>query len=72
MKFDIQPWFGMGAAMMIFFWGIGLVVLVLLIRWALGEKTPNTNSAKEILDKRFAKGEIDEEEYRKRRSMIDE
>ena len=68
----IQSSFEMGAVMMIFFWGIGLLVLVLLIRWALGAKTPNANSAKEILDKRFAKGEIDEEEYRKRRSLLDE
>lgn len=68
----IQSSFEMGVVMMIFFWGIGLVVLVLLIRWALGTKTPNANSAKEILDKRFAKGEIDEEEYRKRRSLMDE
>lgn len=30
-----------------------------------------TNS-KRILDERFARGEIDEEEYRKRRSVLDE
>lgn len=68
----IQPWFEMGAVMMIFFWAIGLVVLVLLIRWVLGVKVANTNSAKALLDKRLAKGEIDEEEYRKRRSLMDE
>lgn len=53
----------------------GLVVLgYLAVRLATGgwptDRTPARGSARDILDGRYARGEIDEEEYRHRRSVL--
>jgi putative membrane protein len=53
----------------------GLAILgFLAIRLATGGspmgRTPAHGSAREILDERYARGEIDEEEYRRRKSML--
>jgi len=63
--------FGMGWT-----WLIGLVFLLLVI-WIVarvfGRSTPpvgRPDSADEILERRFASGEIDEEEYRSRKAAL--
>ena len=50
-----------------------IVLVVLLIRWLSGNRdTPRdrTRTAREILDERFAKGEIQREEYEERRRTL--
>lgn len=52
---------------------IGLVLLgYLVFRLAQRRSGPGTQraSAREILDQRYARGEIDEEEYRRRREGL--
>jgi putative membrane protein len=56
---------------MVVFWAvvIGLVV------WAVARLTPTDRDgggtkARELLDERYARGEIDEEEYRQRRRQL--
>jgi len=76
---------GMGWAGMIFqivFWIVLLVVLGLLIRWLLqgsGNREPGRgnppsdggNRALEILKERYARGEIDKEEFeQKKRDLV--
>ena len=50
-----------------------IVLLVLLVRW-LGDSrdspTVRIRSAREILDERFAKGEIQRDEYEERRKAL--
>lgn len=62
-------------------WGMLLwLLLLLLVFWALarlllgrnGSDRPRQKSAKDILDERFANGEIDEQEYRKRLKVLKE
>ena len=54
---------------------VGLAVLVLLV-WLVvrltggGRDGTGTSSARRILDDRYARGEIDEEEYRRRRAGL--
>lgn len=54
---------------------VGLAVLVLLV-WLVvrltggGRDGTATSSARRILDDRYARGEIDEEEYRRRRAGL--
>lgn len=64
--FGFTPWMYMmmGIRMLIF---IGLIILG--IRF-IKNYTMNSNSALKILDEKFAKGEISEEEYIKRRTVI--
>ena len=66
-------WFWM-VAMMLLFWGGLIIVAVLLLRGRGGgqadRQAPRGPSAAEILDERFARGEIDREEYEERRNAL--
>ncbi|MFH0241476.1 SHOCT domain-containing protein [Streptomyces sp. HK10] len=72
-------WFAMSAGM-ILFWVLVITAAVLLFR-ALdrprerpraheGPRTPEGSSAERLLAERFARGEIDEEEYRGRLAVL--
>lgn len=63
-------WLAM-SLMMLAFWGLVAWLVVALVRgpgrdgwWGRSE------SARDVLDERFAKGEIDENEYRQRRELL--
>ena len=70
-------WWGLGVGMLLF-WGIVITGIVLLVRWAAGGNrggvTPTNltppSDAQRILDERFARGEIDDDEYRRRREIL--
>lgn len=70
-------WFGASLGMIVF-WALIITVLVLLFR-GLGRSTPGgprnvasrtTPSAEELLAERFARGEIDEDEYQRRLHVL--
>jgi putative membrane protein len=58
--------------MMIVFWGSLIVLVVLLVRWLSGGggALQSRSSALQILQERFARGEIDKEEYEERRKIL--
>ncbi|SDG06935.1 putative membrane protein [Limimonas halophila] len=70
----------MGPLMMIVFLAVAVTVVVLIVRW-LGGHTNHPHqppasgrtgeSPLEILEKRFARGEIDREEFEERRKMLE-
>lgn len=65
----------MGSIMMLLFLIVAVAVLALVIRWVGG--TPqsvqtSSSSARRTLEERFARGEIDEEEFRKRKKALEE
>ncbi|MEU8524089.1 MULTISPECIES: SHOCT domain-containing protein [Streptomyces] len=67
-------WFAMSAGMVLF-WGLLITVAVMLFRtWGRAEERPSgprsPTSAEQILGERLARGEIDEEEYRRRLSAL--
>jgi putative membrane protein len=80
----MMPWgdvgwgFGIfGMLFMLVFWGLILVGTVLVVRWLIeqgrrGEGAgPGGESALEILKKRYARGEIDKEEFEaKKRDLL--
>ena len=55
---------GFGALMMLAFWGVLIVGLVLLVRWLSGALVHGVGAAaetpREILKRRYARGEIDQ------------
>jgi putative membrane protein len=63
-----------GGAMMIAFWGGIIVLVVLAIRWlgrnADDQTPPASISAMDILNERFARGEIEKEEYEDRKKLL--
>ena len=73
--------FGMlgGGPFMLLFWVLVIVAVVLLVRWMMGgsqedrvTKRSDRIRALEILEERYARGEIDHEEYQRRREDLEE
>ena len=66
-------WLG-GSLMMVVFWGlVAWVVVTLVRRTGTGSRSFDTAGrvdAMAILERRFAAGEIDEEEFRRRRDVL--
>ncbi|OAA90595.1 SHOCT domain-containing protein [Clostridium ljungdahlii] len=64
--FGFSPWMSMMMAIRIL---VFIVLIVLGVKF-IKSYTPNSNGALKILDEKFANGEISEEEYTKRRTII--
>ena len=65
-----------GSVMMVLFWGGIIVAIVLAVRW-LGSTTSqgtipaaSRNKALDILQERFARGEIDKDEFEERKRLL--
>lgn len=65
-----------GSFMMLLFFGGLIILIVLAIRWmgsgsaAGGDSASRGNRALDILEERFARGEIDKEEFEERRRLL--
>lgn len=58
--------------MMLVFWGVVIAALVLGIRWLVSQgRGPARDSALAILRERYARGEINREEFEARRRDLD-
>lgn len=67
------PWgWGMGLGSAVFLALIVIGIVLVLRRPSGGEPGQRGDNARRILDERFARGEIDEEEYRRRLSTLEE
>lgn len=65
-------WWGFGALHMLLFWGVLIFVIVALVKWMSG--MPGTRAgghgegrAVEILKERYARGEINKEEFEQKK-----
>jgi len=65
------------SVMMVLFWGLVIAGIVVLVRYLTSSRQGGTpasdsgrSSAEEILAERFARGEIDEGEYTRRRRLL--
>ena len=65
-----------GSFMMLLFWGGLIILIVLAVRWMSGgparggEGPTQGNRPLEILEERYARGEIDKEEFEERKQML--
>lgn len=62
---------GEGFGMMGFGW-ISIVLIFIIIVYLLSNNKSDKKSAKDILDERYAKGEIDIEEYKEKKKNLEE
>lgn len=62
-------WLG-GGLMMVAFWALVFWALVSLVRGPTGDVRKAAQTPSEILAARFARGEIDADEYDRRRTML--
>ena len=68
-------WMSLMMIMMVLFWGAVIVGVVWLVRSATSgtparEQNVRKETPAEILDRRFAEGEIEEDDYRARREVL--
>lgn len=74
-------WILMGLAMVVF-WAVVITLVILAIRYFTSDRSsagttrpapaPGSNRAEDLLAERFARGEIDEEEFRRRMTLLRE
>lgn len=65
-----------GPVMMLLFLALAVALAVVLVRWLGGDGRPPADthepgSARAILERRFARGEIDEEEFQRRKRVLE-
>lgn len=61
---------GLGMAGGVLFWGLVIVGIVLLARWILDRSGGRGETAIQILDKRYARGEINREEFERMKREV--
>jgi len=59
-----------GGWMMILFGLIILFLLFVAVRWLLQRKSQKAASATQVLEERYARGEIDEQEFKQKRDVL--
>ncbi|MBV1865996.1 MAG: SHOCT domain-containing protein [Rhodobacteraceae bacterium] len=61
-----------GGLMMLVFWGVIIALIVVAVRWFRDNRpsADTSSDALEILKSRFAKGELDEDEFRRRKDVL--
>ena len=70
--FGDHGWFGFGGGFMWVFWILAIVVIIALFRGVSGSGTSATSeSPMEILRKRYANGEISDEEFEHLRKELE-
>ncbi|MBD3610099.1 MAG: SHOCT domain-containing protein [Gammaproteobacteria bacterium] len=65
---------GFGGVGMIFWWILLVLVIAAVFKWFIApegaSKRTQSKTALEILDERYARGEIDDEEYQRRKREL--
>lgn len=67
-------WNGMGVwgwLMMVAFWVVVIALVIWMVRSTGGSTRSDENQALRILDERFARGEIEQDEYQERRRVLE-
>lgn len=76
---SMMGWYGNGmgpwgwvlmVAAMSFFWGLVILAGIMIFRGSGSSNRPQERGALQILDERFARGEVDREEYEARKAVL--
>jgi len=72
-----EPGFGFGFIFMILFWSLIILGIIAIVKWLMGTSAssgttpPAPRTARQILDERYARGEIDKEEYEQKKRELE-
>lgn len=67
---NMMGWFG-GGIMMIVFWALLIVLIIWIVRELRGKhSSTNSSSALDILKERYAKGEVNKEEFESKKKDL--
>ena len=64
---------GFGMISMVLFWVLVILGIVVLVRWVGGSSasgTPPSKSALDILNERYARGEIEKQEFEEKKRVL--
>jgi putative membrane protein len=66
--------FPFGWIFMLFYWGVVILGIVVLVRWLMGRPFPggSRETPLDILKRRYANGEIDEEQFEKMKQNLED
>lgn len=73
---DVGGWWGMGFGLMsmILLWGLVILAIAALAKWLTqqppSDRSPREKTPLEILQERYARGDIDREEYEQKRQDL--
>ncbi len=62
-----------GGLMMVVFWGLIIALIVLAVKWLTNDRSGGDRGKPDAVDtlrERFASGEIDEEEFERRKKVL--
>jgi putative membrane protein len=62
---------GFGWILMILFWALVILGVVGLFKWSTGRSGTRSKTAREVLQERYARGEIDQQEYQEKMLDLD-
>ena len=66
---------GFGIVFMLLFWGLVIFAIAALVRWLMTQSSPGRSSRDksplEIVQERYARGEIDREEYEQKKRDLE-
>ena len=60
-----------GGLMMLLFWGVIIALIFVAVRWYSDKGQQTGSNALKILEERFARGEIDDDEFQRRKAALD-
>lgn len=67
---------GFGLIFMILFWALIILGIFAIVKWLMGTSgdsgTPPPKTARQILEERYAQGEIDREEFEQKRRDLEQ
>lgn len=67
---------GFGIVFMVLFWALIIFGIIAIVKWLAGASgntgTPPPKSARQILDERYARGEIGRDEYEQKKQDLEQ
>jgi putative membrane protein len=76
---DMGTWgwgMGFGWFFMILFWALVILGIIAIVKWLAGSSgtsgTPSSKTARQILEERYARGEIDREEFEQKKRDLEQ